>query len=329
MLSAYAQRRRPYIRNSTPLPLTPTERDLKILETIHSFDGLMSLKQIDTMFFSGMGRTQPRQRMRKLFDAHLVNMPTPTQIHKVPLGETIYFLDERGAEEVADLNGVSLKKFEWRRQPRWALIKHDLVVNDFRIAVLRAAETIPDMKLNEWLPESEFWVEPDTVDYRTHLGIKKRRVVIPDGFFTIWRRSQVQPDKVEQLAFLLEVDRATEDNPRFSREKVRPGVAYLRSTAYEKRFGLSYGCYLVVTTGERRMHNLKSHSERNEGNGRFYFTTFDKVSQGNILTEPIWHLAGSNMLFSIDTFPLSPLKAGVIENTSRAHIPSQIPIFAQ
>ena len=329
MTQAYVQRRRPYIRNDRPLSLTPTERDLRILETIHNFDGLLSLKQIDRLFFSGMGRTQPRQRMRRLFDAHLVNMPQPSQIHKVPLGETIYFLDERGAAELAGLYGVTLRDFKWRRQPRWALIKHDLAVNDFRIAVSKASETMLDIKLNEWVPESEFWIEPDAVDYRTCQGIKKRRVIIPDGFFTIWRRSPQQIDRLEQLAFLLEIDRATEDNPRFSREKVRPGVAYLRSRAYEKRFGVSYGCYLVVTTGERRMHNLKSHSERNGGNGRFYFTTFAKAANGNVLTEPIWQLAGSNMLFSIDSLPLSPFEAGIIEDVTHTRRPVQPPMFAQ
>ena len=43
-----------------------TERDKEMLEAIHAFDGMMSLRQIDRLFFSGKGRTQPRQRMRTL-----------------------------------------------------------------------------------------------------------------------------------------------------------------------------------------------------------------------------------------------------------------------
>jgi hypothetical protein len=88
----------------------------------------------------------------------------------------------------------------------------------------------------------------------------------------------------------LELDRATEDNPRFAREKVRPGVAYLRSAAYKKRFGYQTGRWLVVTTTDRRMQNMNRQAELAVGGDArvFYFTTADRLAPGTLLTASIW-----------------------------------------
>jgi hypothetical protein len=159
--------------------------------------------------------------------------------------------------------------------------------------VARAAELSPTLTLHRWIPEGDFWVSPDTVTYQESGGTTRSRRVQPDGFFTIRRPAPRHPGKVEEFAFLLEIDRSTEDNPRFAREKVRPGVAYLRSQAYQKRFGVRYGRWLVVTTGERRLANMKTQTEREGGNSLFYFTTFEQVAPAAVLTEPIWQLAGA------------------------------------
>ncbi len=55
------------------------------------------------------------------------------------------------------------------------------------------------------------------------------------------------------IRYLLEIDRSTEDNPRFFREKILPGLAYIKTKAYEERFGHRSGRWLVVTTGEKRL----------------------------------------------------------------------------
>jgi hypothetical protein len=93
---------------------------------------------------------------------------------------------------------------------------------------------------------------------------------------------------------LLEIDRATEDNPRFAREKVKPGIAYLRSDAYEKRFGYKSGRWLVVTTSEKRLMNMKRQAEIAGGKDAkvFYLTTFAHAKATTILTEPIWYRGG-------------------------------------
>jgi len=93
------------------------------------------------------------------------------------------------------------------------------------------------------------------------------------------------------LRYLLEIDRSTEDNPRFFREKILPGMAYLNSEAYGDRFGHRSGRWLVVTTGERRLRNMLSQARQAETKGLFYFTTYDKLNSVTILHTPIWKRA--------------------------------------
>ena len=283
-------RRKPYQRSASPSPIRLTSRDKRIFETIHAFDGLLSLRQIDRLFFSGIGRSQPRARMRALFDNSYVQMPNPESIHQVPRGETVYWLDRKGASLVAGFQGKSSAQLKWRRKPRFSQIEHDLKVNDFRIAVREICQLRPDLQLEMWLPESEFAVQPDRISYETAAGKKSSRTIRPDGYFSIERQPQFGSKK--PFSFLLEIDMGSEDNPRFAREKVLPGVAYLKSSKYAERFGQPYGRYLVITTGMRRMLNMKAQAERHGGRGLFYFSTFDKITAETVLTEPVWLLAG-------------------------------------
>ena len=94
-----------------------------------------------------------------------------------------------------------------------------------------------------------------------------------------------------RIRYLLEIDRSTEDNPRFLREKILPGLAYLKSRAYEERFGYRSGRWLVVTTGERRLTNMLSQARRGNAQGIFYFTTYDQINVNNLLFTPIWRRA--------------------------------------
>ncbi|MCL4266680.1 MAG: replication-relaxation family protein [Anaerolineae bacterium] len=283
-------RRVPYERAKQPPPMRLTERDYRILETIYAFDGVLSLKQIDQLFFSGQNRSQPRARMRLLFDNGYVNAPSKTTIHRVPQGESIYWLGRKGAEVVAGLQGESLRRFPWRRQPRYALLNHDLAINDVRLTMMQACQQDPTLSLSRWIPESELFAYPDTVAVPQPKGKPQQRQVRPDGFFAIQRQGDAHP-----FAYLLEMDMATKDNPRFIREKVEPGKVYLKSDTFHRRFGLRYGRYLVVTTGKRRLANMKAEAERAGGSGLFYFTTYQAITPTTVLHQPIWHLAGETI----------------------------------
>ena len=284
-----ASRRTRRYSGKAPTSIRLTERDGRLLEYIHAYDGVMSLRQIDELFFRGRGGSWPRERLRALAAHDLVRSPKPAERHLVPAGEQIYWLGKRGAEQVAGLQGQQVQAFPWRRTPRWSILQHDLAVNDFRIDVQRAVSTDPRLTLQYWVPEGEFLVHPDTVTYHGFLGKRRKRQVRPDGFFVVRR---MDGRAASDFAFLLEVDMATEDNPRFVRDKVLPGLAYLKSDAYRQRFGLRYGRWLVVTTTEQRLRNMVEHAGRAGASGLFYFTTFAQVDPNTLLHAPIWTAAG-------------------------------------
>lgn len=273
-----------YHRAENPPPMHLMARDRHILEAIHAYDGMMGDYQIRRLFFTG--ERQTRGRLSLLYHNGYLNRPNRKQ--RASLDCMVYWLVRRGAAEVAGLAGTPANMFRWRRQPRWSQVRHDLAVNDIRIAVTEACDRQPDLTLQEWIPEGVFWSYPDTAHYTNRHKRKLKRRVIPDGFFVVKYRDY-------NSRLLLEVDMSTEDNPRFGREKVLPGIAYVRSDTFAKRFGYRSGRWLVVTTGEQRMLNLKQQAERIGGNDArlFYFTTFARVYAAPIFTESIWLRGGT------------------------------------
>lgn len=254
-----------------------TERDGRILEAVHAYDGLLSFSQIQRLFFTG--RSQTQQRLKLLYQHGYLARPDKDRRRQLP--EMIYWLDKKGAETVASLNGTPLSEFTWRAEPRWFQVAHDLTVNDFRLDLVEACRKDKQINLETWVPESEFWAYPDKVTY-TYQDKKMARNIRPDGYFMLNTGEH-------RIRYLLEIDRSTEDNPRFFREKILPGLAYLKSQAYETRFGHRSGRWLVVTTGERRLANMLGQAGRAKTAGLFYFTTFDKISPKTLLRSPVWH----------------------------------------
>ena len=256
-----------------------TERDKRILEAIHAYDGVLSFPQIKRLFFTG--KTQAEQRLKLLYQHGYLARLNKEQRRRLP--EMVYWLDKKGAELVASLTGTPISEFTYRKEPRWFQIEHDLTVTDFRLNLFEACRSNTNISLENWIPESEFWAYPDKVTY-SYQDKKMNRHIRPDGFFMLTTGEN-------RIRYLLEIDRSTEDNPRFQREKILPGLAYLKSQAYEERFGHKSGRWLVITTGERRLKNMLSQAKRAKTGGLFYFTTFSKLSPESILDSPIWHRA--------------------------------------
>ena len=279
---------------ATPTPLRLTPRDLRILETLHAYDGLLSLSQIDRVFFSGRGRTQPRQRLRRLQEHGYLASPAPETRHRVPVGKTVYWLGPKGAAQVAGLQGKNVDEIRWRRQPRFALLAHHLAVNEFRLAILDAVARLEGIELLYWLPESELWTTATPTSYQDGRGRKRKRRVVPDGFFALRSGTRSHP-----LGYLIEIDMGTEDNPRFLREKVRPGLAYLKEGAYEQQTGLRYGRWLVITSGPRRLHNMKRQLARVKDSSSFFLTHQALTTDQNPLDAAIWWQAGGNQPVSL------------------------------
>ncbi len=133
-----------------------TERDIRILEAVHAYDGMLGFSQIQRLFFTG--KSQAEHRLKLLYQHRYLNRPNRDQRRRLP--EMIYWLDKQGAEIVASLKGTPLQEFSWRKQPRWFQVEHDLAVNDFRLDMVDSLSRIPEIDLETWIPESEFWAYP-------------------------------------------------------------------------------------------------------------------------------------------------------------------------
>lgn len=77
------------------------------------------------------------------------------------------------------------------------------------------------------------------------------------------------------------------------RDKVLAYQAYIASGQYEKRYGTRSLRVLTVTSGPKRLENLKAEAEEARGGRVFWFTTAERVSVEGVFSNPIWSVAGA------------------------------------
>ena len=284
-----------------------TARDGRILEHVWEYDGFLADYQIMALEFTGIRQAQ--DRLGKLF--HNGYLERTSRRGRAAHGAMLYWLTRQGAEHVADVKGMEWEDLGFTKRKLKGNMEHDILTNDFTMTVQMACEDTPDLSLHHWINESVFRASPDRVAYTSMVGEKANRNLIPDRFFLIEREGE----KLFRSRLLLELDNATHPDKRFADHKVLPGIAYLRSEAYQRRFGFATssdekmreimvgGRWLVVTTSDDRLAFLKEITERvaSEDAAVFYFTTFDRVTSDSVLTEKIWFKGGSEE--PVELFP--------------------------
>ena len=173
-------------------------------------------------------------------------------------------------------------------------MKHNLATVDFRMAMEKSVGLLPALMMENWMPEGVFRSNMDVVQITIEKSGKMIQVdkgVRPDAYFEIVDESRRMVGEAHRARFLLEIDMGTHDNISFGQEKAAPGVAYIKSAAYKKRFGYNNGHWLVVTSGgERRMKKMMKHTKAKIGDDSelFFFTMLDHISAENLFTSPIW-----------------------------------------
>ena len=308
-------RRKPFTRKKNPRGYKPTANTKRVMTAIHSFEGMLSHSQIVRLCFPGCTSKWPLARMLHYFDHHLVKKYDASHVNGRNLGEMIYTLDNHGALLAAETKQIDWVDFTWRKSPRWSTLNHDLAINDFRIDVVKACESKSAFSLGRWISEYELRLLRPRIPGRL------------DSFFILRRMSKMQPGRVEQLALHLEIDMGNHPNYRMMKRKVKPILKFFGTNSYAKHFGVREGACLFVTTSKKRIHDLKKAIEDCGGAGLFYLTTFEAVAAETVLTKPIWHLAGSDYVFSLETMPLSPVEAGVLHDTTSTRFAVQERLF--
>ena len=259
-----------------------TERDRAIVAAVAEYR-ILRRDQIQSLFFPS-ARTSIRALARLYHHRYLARLRPYVEWGRGD-SPTIYTLDKDG---IALLSGSAstTSRHPWHKAPGRYFLAHTLALNDVRIAVTLAAAQ-HGIVLERWIGEDEFRRQPDMLTCEVPGKGRVTRAIRPDAACVL-----KQPHYTSRL--LVEIDMATEDNRRFVREKVRPGVAYLASEAYKQRFGFQSGRWLVITTSAQRLHNMKRATEAAVGRAAavFYFTTFSQVRVATILTTPIWWRGG-------------------------------------
>lgn len=278
-----------------------TERDKKILEAVYTHR-VLTRPQIETLLFPDSDYTRANRRLKRLFHHGFLDRAEQPQTLSEGRKPLLYMLDERGAELLASMRGVDREEIDWQpyhNDVGHPFLEHQLDTNRVRVAIERAAEK-RGWEIEEWLTEDTLKSREmkDSVTLIGPEGGRHRAVVIPDGYFALNTGHY-------RYHHFIEVDRSTVTgrSPRWAKRdwarRIRTYLAYVREGLYHKRYGTKSLRVLTVTTGKRRMRNLKKVTEYvgEEGKGDvawFWFTTFAEAIPGQILTEAIWYRAGDN-----------------------------------
>lgn len=295
------------------------KRDGVILNAIYENDGVLAKRHLKKMFWVDKSWRAMEQRLKKLFIVGYISWPNREQYKIYPIPEPVCWLGWKGALYVAGKNGVKVQPpnnqnenqlrlyqkhlmdsgVRWVREPRWSLLRHDLTIVDFRLAMERSVGFLSSLLIEHWLPESEFRSNMDkvqtTIKTRNGKMIQVEKGVCPDAYFEVVDESRRLVGEAHRARFLLEIDMGTHDETSFGREKAAPGVAYIKSPDFKTRFGNNTGHWLIVTAGgDRRLKNLIRTTKEITGQDSnvFFFTTLDRISADNLLTSPIWWQAG-------------------------------------
>ena len=255
-----------------------TARHREVIRAVAGYRAL-DRRQIQTLLFPSKSTTN--YSLRRLYQhGYLERKMIPVE-YGDGMRPAVYTLGRKGAELVGA--GGWTKKAD---KVAFLFLEHLLCTNGVRIAVKLSAHR-HGWAVREWRDERE--LKGARIDYvqvpSERSGRRQNVPVIPDGYFILdlgGRRAH----------FFLEVDRGTMALRRF-RTKVDAYLAYVRSGMYQRRYRTRSLRVLTVTTGETRMRNLRSVTERAGGNELCWFCTFGQATAQRILTEPIWLVAGT------------------------------------
>lgn len=253
-----------------------TERDRAIVAQVHRHR-FLSAQQVEVLLFPSerpRGKRTVCQRRLQLLYHHQYLARVPEW---VMMGEgrrpLVYALDERGANLIAEQQGIDRAGLVWRpthNDVTPLFLQHTLAINDVRVVVqLLASQDY--WTCGQWIDEKAFQQTERRGQVPFHQRGARLTRTYPDGYFTLRL-----PRTRSQAHFFLEVDMGTMTNTRWQ-EKVRSYVYFRESGLADKYYGTRRFRVLAVTTTNRRLKNLKRATERAGGDRFFWFAQQDTV----------------------------------------------------
>jgi Replication-relaxation len=270
-------------RPERPRQMRETTNDQYVIQLLYHYR-ILSQSQLEKLL--GKSRSRVQQVMMRLYHHEYVERLFLPVLFE-GRSPTLYILDKRGMMllqrlGIEDMSGQPSKKLS----PMF--LEHTLAINDGRIAVAHACEQ-QGWSVLTWKTENDLKADYDRVILQTKSGKTQSISVVPDSYFVI----ELPGRGVSN--FFLELDRGTMTLDRF-RTKVAAYVAYYKTGGYTKRFGAQGFRVLAVvdTISPNRVDNLLAQTATVNGIGnRFWFAHLPDVLSQNVLTEPIWRVAGT------------------------------------
>lgn len=296
-----------------------TARDIQIVYAVFA-KKYITTPQIKALYFPHSRNDKVcQQRLRKLRNYGFLRAIEQAAQWGTGRKPHIWALDRKGGELLIAECGVDAKLIvtkPWADEDRNLQIKHILATTDVHIAFQQAANHA-GLVLETWLDERDLRSQSKRAAVKVVAADGQERTPpIPDAFLVL-----NAADK--RGMFQLEVDRATEDLDFSTYErqsiagKTLEYLAWEASAPYRQAFGKRPLQVLWVTTGVRRLRNMVGATEsllqqqvslRAELSDeqkqaewarlckRFQFTTLAQVQADALLTQPIWQMAGSEIL---------------------------------
>jgi hypothetical protein len=284
-----------------------TQRDIAIVQAVWDYRALTA-EHIETLFFPQsrvQGRRQTNSncqtRLRHLFHRGLLLRKEYPMAIGEPRKPLVYWLDRAGAMLLATSRGIEFSAVGWRpgiQNVGLQFLSHLLDTNRVRVHLVRSAHA-HGFSVSEWQEEALLRAAhaADRVTIVTPQGPRQETTVIPDGYFVL----SIPTGTGQALRYpcFVEIDRRTVTGQAHDwshgqhdwAKKITTYLAYIRSGKYAARYGTRQGRVLTVTTGERRLANLKRITEERGGKARFWFTTLARLNAGDILTDALWSVA--------------------------------------
>lgn len=257
-----------------PSPTTPHARDLEILEHLYH-TRLMSAEQLAALVKTpGTGEKSVRRRLRKLYDAGLVDRLVEQVRHRFDpatgryhgTAPLVYSLGTRGARRISErVEDARVGRLRWEKKNRafkHPQIEHALMVAEFYTTLCLAIRESQGVELLFWREgddlRDEFYVDAEgqLVERRRPDANDARHFVAPDAYFGLGVPGR-EPGTRAGLYFMLEADRATMNPARFLL-KLKHYWRWNRTGRHTRRFAIRYFLVLTITPSAGRRDNLRA-----------------------------------------------------------------------
>lgn len=279
-----------------------TTRDRNIIQAVYRM-GMLSSEHIEVLFFSSSTpgersrRSACQRRLQLLYHHQFLKRVIRPLIPGEGRAPFVYALDGAGASLIASELGVDRANLTLKGTDEHQsnlFVEHSLAINDLRVALILLCRK-EGWQIAHWVTDTAF----KSKEYQNKVPFHRRGArlerVYPDGYF------RLSVGAGREAHYFLEVDRGTMSNARWQR-KVRAYLSFRASGLSERHYGTRNFRVLTVTTGAKRLTNLKKATKAAGGGIHFWFTTAQHVNiwQPKVLLEPVWTVAtkeGSEVAF--------------------------------